>query len=217
MSRFGPSDIRNVVLVGQGGSGKTIVTERLVFHAGASQRVGRVEDGTTVSDFLDEEIKRHISTSIGLCEFDYKGTRFNLLDTPGYADFMTEAQEAVRVADTALLTINASAGIEVQTPRFWSLCESQHVPVAFVINKLDLDNVDVDGLVASLQSAFGNKVVPLVRGCLVRWVCQCVDGKFAQLRGGQRGSGLDRCRPRFHAVRVRGSAPCAHRGSRRVG
>lgn len=162
MSRFGPSDIRNVVLVGQGGSGKTIITERLVFHAGASQRVGRVEDGTTVSDFLDEEIKRHISTSIGLCEFDYKGTRFNLLDTPGYADFMTEAQEAVRVADTALLTINAGAGIEVQTPRFWSLCETQHVPVAFVINKLDLDNVDVDGLVASLQSAFGNKVVPLL-------------------------------------------------------
>jgi elongation factor G len=145
-----------------------MITERLVFRAGASQRVGRVEDGTTVSDYLDEEIKRHISTSIGLCEFDYKGVRLNLLDTPGYADFMTEAQEAVRVADTALLTINAGAGIEVQTPRFWGLCESQHIPVAFVINKVDLENIDLEARVTELQETFGHKValltVPVVSG-----------------------------------------------------
>lgn len=168
MSRFSPSDIRNFALVGQGGSGKTMITERLVFRAGASQRVGRVEDGTTVSDYLDEEIKRHISTSLGLCEFDYKGVRLNLLDTPGYADFMTEAQEAVRVADTALLTINAGAGIEVQTPRFWSLCEEQHVPVAFLLNKVDLENIDYDARVAELQDAFGHKAavltIPVVSG-----------------------------------------------------
>jgi elongation factor G len=168
VSRFSPSDIRNFALVGQGGSGKTMITERLVFHAGASQRVGRVEDGTTVSDYLDEEIKRHISTSIGLCEFDYKGVRLNLLDTPGYADFMTEAQEAVRVADAALLAINAGAGIEVQTPRFWGLCEAQRIPVAFVINKVDLENIDFDARVAELQDAFGHKVavltIPIVSG-----------------------------------------------------
>lgn len=168
MSRFSPSDIRNFALVGQGGSGKTMITERLVFRAGASQRVGRVEDGTTVSDYLDEEIKRHISTSLGLCEFDYKGVRLNLLDTPGYADFMTEAQEAVRVADTALLTINAGAGIEVQTPRFWSLCEEQRVPVAFLVNKVDLENIDFDARVAELQAAFGHKAavltIPVVSG-----------------------------------------------------
>jgi elongation factor G len=168
VSRFSPSDIRNFALVGQGGSGKTMITERLVFRAGASQRVGRVEDGTTVSDYLDEEIKRHISTSIGLCEFDYKGVRLNLLDTPGYADFMTEAQEAVRVADAALLTINAGAGIEVQTPRFWSLCEAQHMPVVFAINKVDLENIDFDTRVAELQDTFGHKVavlsIPVVSG-----------------------------------------------------
>ncbi|MFZ2414148.1 MAG: GTP-binding protein, partial [Candidatus Cryosericum sp.] len=168
MSRFSPSDIRNFALVGQGGSGKTMITERLVFRAGASQRVGRVEDGTTVSDYLDEEIKRHISTSIGLCEFDYKGVRLNLLDTPGYADFMTEAQEAVRVADTAFLVINAGAGIEVQTPRFWGLCEAQHIPVAFVVNKLDLENVNFNARVAELQDTFGHKVaaltIPIVSG-----------------------------------------------------
>lgn len=168
MSRFSPSDIRNFALVGQGGSGKTMITERLVFRAGASQRVGRVEDGTTVSDYLDEEIKRHISTSIGLCEFDYKGVRLNLLDTPGYADFMTEAQEAIRVADTALLVINAGAGIEVQTPRFWSQCEEQHTPVVFVINKVDLENVSFDARVAELQNTFGHKVaaltIPVVTG-----------------------------------------------------
>ncbi len=145
-----------------------MITERLVFRAGASQRVGRVEDGTTVSDYLDEEIKRHISTSIGLCEFDYKGVRLNLLDTPGYADFMTEAQEAVRVSDTALLTINAGAGIEVQTPRFWGLCESQHIPVAFVINKIDFENIDLEARVTELQETFGHKValltVPVVTG-----------------------------------------------------
>jgi elongation factor G len=149
------------VLVGQGGSGKTMITERLLFRAGVSQRVGRVEDGTTVSDYLDEEVKRHISTSIGLCEFDYKGVRLNLLDTPGYADFMTEAQEAVRVADTAFLTINAGAGVEVQTPRFWNLCEAQSVPVAFLVNKMDLENVDFDARIAELQEAFGHKVAAL--------------------------------------------------------
>ncbi|MHB8071742.1 MAG: elongation factor G [Candidatus Cryosericum sp.] len=168
MSRFSPSDIRNFALVGQGGSGKTMITERLVFRAGASQRVGRVEDGTTTSDYLDEEIKRHISTSLGLCEFDYKGVRLNLLDTPGYADFMTEAQEAVRVADTALLTINAGAGIEVQTPRFWSLCEERHVPVAFVVNKVDLENIDFEARVTELQDTFGHKAavltIPVVSG-----------------------------------------------------
>ncbi|MCE5193547.1 MAG: elongation factor G [Candidatus Cryosericum sp.] len=161
MSRFSPSNIRNFVLVGQGGSGKTMITERLLFRAGASQRVGRVEDGTTVSDYLDEEVRRHISTSIGLCEFDYKGVRLNLLDTPGYADFMTEAQEAVRVADTALLAINAGAGVEVQTPRFWNLCEAQAIPVAFVVNKVDLENVDFDSRVAELQKTFGHKVATL--------------------------------------------------------
>ena len=153
--------MRNFALVGQGGSGKTTITERMVFHAGASQRVGRVEDGTTVSDYLDEELKRHISTGIGLCQFDYKNVRLNLLDTPGYADFMTEAQEAVRVADTAVLTINAGAGIEVQTPRFWNLCEAQHIPVAIAINKLDLENVDFSARVMELQHVFGHKVAIL--------------------------------------------------------
>ncbi len=133
----------------------------MVFRAGASQRIGRVEDGTTVSDYLDEETKRHISTNIGLCEFTYKGVRLNLLDTPGYADFMTEAQEAVRVADTALLTINAGAGIEVQTPRFWELCEAQHLPVAIIINKVDLENLDYGSVVTDLQATFGRKVVML--------------------------------------------------------
>ncbi len=161
MSRFSPSDMRNFALVGQGGSGKTMITERMVFHAGASQRVGRVEDGTTVSDYLDEELKRHISTGIGLCQFDYKNVRLNLLDTPGYADFMTEAQEAVRVADTAVLTINAAAGIEVQTPRFWNLCEAQHIPVTIAINKLDLENVDFSARVTELQHVFGHKVAIL--------------------------------------------------------
>lgn len=149
------------MLVGQGGSGKTMITERLLFRAGASQRIGRVEDGTTVSDYLDEEVKRHISTSVGLCEFDYKGIRLNLLDTPGYADFMTEAQEAVRVADTAFLSINAGAGVEVQTPRFWNLCEVQAVPVAFLVNKMDLENVDFNSRIAELQEVFGHKVAAL--------------------------------------------------------
>lgn len=161
MSRFSPSDIRNFALVGQGSSGKTMITERLLFRAGASQRVGRVEDGTTVSDYLDEEVKRHISTSIGLCEFDYKGTRLNLLDTPGYADFMTEVLEGIRVADTALLTINAGAGVEVQTPRFWNLCEAQGVPVALLMNKVDLENVSFTQRVEELQAAFGLKVAAL--------------------------------------------------------
>jgi elongation factor G len=138
-----------------------MITEHVVFRAGASQRVGRTEDGTTVSDYLDEETKRGISTNLALCQFDYRGVRYNLLDTPGYADFMTEAQEAVRVADTAVLAINAGAGVEVQTPRFWDLCEANSLPVVFVLNKMDLENLDFGVRLAELQETFGHKVVAL--------------------------------------------------------
>ncbi|MHB8106806.1 MAG: elongation factor G [Candidatus Cryosericum sp.] len=211
MSRFSPSDIRNFALVGQGGSGKTMITERLVFHAGASQRVGRVEDGTTVSDYLDEEIKRHISTGIGLCEFDYKGVRLNLLDAPGYADFMTEAQEAVRVADSALLVINAGAGIEVQTPRFWGLCEAQQIPVALVVNKLDLENVDFNARVAELQNAFGHKVaaltIPIVSGPAFSSFVNVLTGKVYTYAAGKDEATVseaipDSARSQYESARV---------------
>lgn len=199
------------MLVGQGGSGKTMITERLLFRAGASQRVGRVEDGTTVSDYLDEEVKRHISTSIGLCEFDYKGVRLNLLDTPGYADFMTEAQEAVRVADTALLAINAGAGIEVQTPRFWRLCEAQAIPVAFVVNKVDLENVDFDSRIAELQEAFGHKVatltIPITSGPVFSSFVNVLTGKVYSYAAGKDEAAIsdaipDNVRPDYEAARL---------------
>src|SRR5207237_4672561 len=112
---FHPSKIRNVALVGHGGAGKTTLAESLLFCAGAINRHGRVEDGTTTTDFDPEEIKRAISLSLSLAPFEYQGHKINILDVPGYADFVGDLYAALRVADLAVFVVSAVEGVEVQT------------------------------------------------------------------------------------------------------
>src|ERR1700716_3916659 len=117
--------IRNVALVGHGGSGKTPPAEALLFAAGVIPRMGRVEDGNTVCDFDPEEHKRAISVSLALAPFDFEGIKVNVLDTPGYADFVGDVSAALRVADLAVFVVSAVEGVEVQTETAWRIAEAR--------------------------------------------------------------------------------------------
>jgi elongation factor G len=153
--------IRNVALVGHGGAGKTTLAEALLHVAGATQRMGRVEDGTTVSDFDPEEHKRGISVGLSVLPFEYEGHKINLLDCPGYADFVGDVVAALRVADLALFVISAVDGVEVQAEIAWKLAEAAGIPRAFFVNKLDRDRASFARTMDELKAKFGAGVAPL--------------------------------------------------------
>ncbi|HEX4978692.1 MAG TPA: elongation factor G [Acidimicrobiales bacterium] len=161
MQSFSPAKIRNVALVGHGGSGKTSLAEALLFTSGAITRQGRVEDGNTVSDFDAEEVKRTISLSTSLVPFECNGHKVNILDTPGYADFLPEVEAALRVADLAVFVVSAVEGIEVQTEAIWAIAERLGLPRMIFVNKEDRERANFDRVLAQLQEAFGAGVAPL--------------------------------------------------------
>ncbi len=158
---FPTAKIRNVALVGHGGSGKTSLTEALVFAAGATNRLGKVEDGTTVSDFDPEEQRRRISVSLALAPFTADGHKVNLLDAPGYADFVGDVTAALHAADLALFVVSAVEGVEVQTEVAWKLAEQRGIPRAFFINKLDRERASFQRTLDQLKDLFGAGVAPL--------------------------------------------------------
>jgi elongation factor G len=158
---FPTAQIRNVALVGHGGAGKTSLTEALLFSAGATPRLGRVEDGTTVTDFDPEEARRRISVSLAMAPFEVEGAKVNLLDTPGYADFIGDVAAALRVADLAVFVVSAVEGIEVQTVAAWRMAEELDVPRAIFVNKLDRERASFDRTLDQLKDAFGAGVAPL--------------------------------------------------------
>ena len=161
MNRFPPEKIRNVALVGHGGSGKTTLAEALLAKAGAITRIGRVEDGTTVCDFDPEEQKRGLSLSLALAPFEWNGFKVNLLDTPGYADFIGDVHAALRVADLAIFVVSAVEGVEVQTMAAWKVATAANIPRMVFVNKLDRERASFERTLDELRERFGAGVAPL--------------------------------------------------------
>jgi len=155
------SKIRNVALVGHGGAGKTTLAEALLFVAGAIPRMGKVEDGSTVCDFDPEEQKRQISVSLAVAPFELEGHKINVLDTPGYADFVGDVNAALRAADLAVFVVSAVEGVEVQTEAVWRLAEARGMPRAIFVNKLDRERASFSRTLDQLKDKFGTGVAPL--------------------------------------------------------
>src|SRR5437660_8943897 len=161
LKRFPPEKIRNVALVGHGGSGKTSLAEALLHKAGAITRMGRVEDGTTVCDFDPEEQKRNLSLSLALAPFEWKDHKVNLIDCPGYADFIGDVHAALRVADLAVFVVSAVDGVEVQTYATWKIASELNVPRMIFINKLDRERASFERTLDQLRDRSGAGVAPL--------------------------------------------------------
>jgi elongation factor G len=158
---FPTAKIRNVALVGHGGAGKTSLAEALLFAAGAIPRLGRVEDGSTVCDFDPEEQRRGISVSLALAPFDFDGHKINVLDAPGYADFVGDVAAAMEAADLALFVVSAVEGVEVQTEIAWKMAEQRDLPRAIFVNKLDRERASFSRTIDALKEKFGAGVAPL--------------------------------------------------------
>ncbi len=161
MKDYATTALRNVALLGHGSSGKTSLGEAMLFSSGAITRQGRVEDGSTVSDFDDEEIRRHISLTASLLPVEYQGHKLNILDTPGFTDFAGEVKGAVRVVEAAVILIDSVAGVEVGSELAWAYCGERNLPRFILINKMDRENANFQRVLDSLSGALGGTFVPL--------------------------------------------------------
>ena len=161
MKTYPTEKIRNVALVGHGGAGKTTLAEALLFAAGEIPRVGKVEDGTTVCDFDPEEARRRISVSLSLAPLEVDGHKVNLVDTPGYADFIGDVAAALRAVDLVVCVVSAVEGVEVQTEVAWRMAEARGIPRVIFVNKLDRERASFDRTLDQLKDRFGAGVAPL--------------------------------------------------------
>ena len=161
MKDYDTKQLRNIVLLGHGSAGKTSLAEAMLFTSGAINRMGGVEDGTTVADFDEEEIHRHISLNLALVPVEWEGHKINVLDTPGYTDFVGEVKSAIRVADLALILVDAVSGVEVGTELVWNFAEEQGLPRMVVVNKMNRENANLDRTLGALREAFGQNFVPV--------------------------------------------------------
>jgi elongation factor G len=158
---FPPEKIRNVALVGHSGSGKTTLAEALLFRAGAIDRIGTVEAGTTVTDYDPEEHERSTTITMALAPFEWQGHKINLIDTPGYADYAGELHAALRVTDLAIFVIDAVEGVEVQTEYAWRIAERLNTPRMFFINKLDKERASFEKTLTQIRDRFGAGIAPI--------------------------------------------------------
>ncbi|MEK7310577.1 MAG: elongation factor G [Chloroflexota bacterium] len=162
MKEYGTDSIRNVALVGHLGSGKTSLVEAMLYNTGATTRLGKVEDGTTVSDFDEEEQRRKITVSTSLVAVEFDNYKINILDTPGFTDFVGEVKSALRVADAAIIVVDAVAGVEVGTELVWQYCDEFKLPRFVVINKMDRENANFQRALESVKAlSRGVKLVPV--------------------------------------------------------
>lgn len=160
MNIYTTDKIRNVVLLGHGGSGKTSLVEAAAYLAGITSRIGKVSDGNTVSDFGKEEIKRQFSVSTSVIPLEWGDCKINLLDTPGFFDFAGEAEEAASAADAAIIVVNGKSGIEVGTEKAWELCEKYKLPRMIFVTNMDIDNASYRQVVEDMTAKYGKKMAP---------------------------------------------------------
>ena len=161
MKAYKTEDLRNIGLFSHGGTGKTSLSEAMLFDAGAVNRLGRVEEGTTISDYDADETKRHISVQLSLLPFEWKGHKVNVIDTPGYADFVGERREGIRVVDGAIVLVDAVGGVEVGTEQVWGYADEYDLPRVLFVNRIDRENADFSRTVDQLRAKFGTRVVPI--------------------------------------------------------
>ncbi len=160
MRNFLTEEIRNVCILGNGNAGKTTVVESMLRFSGAIERRGSVLDGTTVSDYDAEEIKRKISINTSLVSFEFENCKYNILDTPGSYDFVGEALEAIEVADAAVIVVSGKSGVSSGVERAWELCEKRNIPRIIFINKVDDDRCNFQAVLEQLREKFGKTVAP---------------------------------------------------------
>jgi elongation factor G len=162
MKVYDAPSIRNIAIVGHGGCGKTSLASALLFDMGAVNRLGRVDDGTAPTDFDPDEVERKISLQTALAFGEWRKVKVNVLDAPGYANFLAEARSALRVADAALVVVDAVAGVEVQTEKVWGYAEEYGIPRLLIVNRMDRERASFARALESVQRSFGRSVVPLV-------------------------------------------------------
>lgn len=160
MNVYTTDKIRNVVLLGHGGCGKTSLTEAMAYLSGITSRMGNIEDGNTISDFDKEEIKRKCSIHMSLVPIEWQDVKINILDTPGFFDFIGEVEEAVSVADAAVIVVSGKAGIQTGTKRAWEICDKYKLPRMIFVTDMDIDNASYRQVVAQLQELYGKKIAP---------------------------------------------------------
>jgi elongation factor G len=161
MKEYQTDHIRNVVVLGHSGTGKTTFAEAALFESGAITRQGRVDDGNTVSDHDPDEIKRQISISLSLLPCEWGGHKINIIDTPGYADFLGEVKQGIRAADAAIIVVDAVSGVEVGTGLAWSYADEANLPRIVLVNRIDRENSDFTSAVSQLRERFGKRCIAL--------------------------------------------------------
>ena len=160
MKVYRTDEIRNVVLLGHGGSGKTSLAEAMAYVSGATNRMGKITDGNTISDFDKEEQKREFSISTSLIPIEWEKAKINILDTPGYFDFVGEVEEAVSAADAAVIVVSGKAGVEVGTEKAWELCDKYKLPRMIYVTEMDVDDASFRQVVQDLTDRYGKVIAP---------------------------------------------------------
>ena len=160
MKVYRTDEIRNVVLLGHGGSGKTSLAEAMAYVSGATSRMGKIADGNTISDFDKEEQKREFSISTSLIPIEWEKAKINILDTPGYFDFVGEVEEAVSAADAAVIVVSGKAGVEVGTEKAWELCDKYKLPRMVYVTEMDVDDASFRQVVQDLTERYGKGIAP---------------------------------------------------------
>jgi len=161
LKKYTTDKIKNVGIVAHGGAGKTSLAEAILYNAGLTTRIGKVDDGSTVTDYLPEEIKRQVTINLTPAPFEWQGYKVNMVDTPGYSDFIGEVKGTLRAVDNALMVVCGVSGVEVQTEVIWDFLSEKNMPRIFFVNKLDRENSNFFKVVDELKECFGTGVVPI--------------------------------------------------------